>query len=153
VRHTRSGWLAASALLAAGLASVLIVPPAPGAIRLPKLLVPEDGGNAWQVRPAHVVYTGDGSGRLGGFDGTGLVHPGHLTWESWKPARAEGSGAVWIDDRGKVAAYRVRVTAFRPLNGHFTRLTLRYSVRGKRYVDRRGIWRTGSYWSYYTLGY
>jgi hypothetical protein len=36
-----------------------------------------DGPNGrltWQVRPASIAYTGDGSGILGGFDGTGIDH-------------------------------------------------------------------------------
>jgi hypothetical protein len=105
----------------------------------------------WEVRPAQILYTGDGTGRLGGFDGTGLVHPGHLKWASWTQTQAKGSGAVWLDDFGKVTAHRVTVRAFRPVKERFTRLTLRYSYHGKLIVDRRGIWRTGSLWSYYII--
>lgn len=130
---------------------------------LPKLLgdAPH-GALTWQVRPAHIVYTGDGSGVLGGFDGTGARHalrPGRLIWSSWTETLARGSGAVWLDDcvpdcaRGKFAAHAVKVVAFRPISGHFTRLTLTYAYKGKRDVDRRGIIRNGGSWMYYIVGY
>ena len=126
---------------------------------LPKLLA--DGPHftlTWQVRPAHIVYTGDGSGVLGGFDGTGTAHPGHLVWASWTPTVARGSGAIWIDNctpdcaAGKFAPYAVAIVAFRPVKGHFTRLTLTYKYRGKRQVDKRSIvFHTGS-WMYDIVG-
>lgn len=129
--------------------------------RLPKLL-----GDAshyrltWQVRPASILYTGDGSGVLGGFDGSGArhaAHPGDLTWASWTTERATGSGAVWLDDctpscaEGTFTAHAVKVRAFRPVRGHFTRLTLRYRYHGKLYVDTRGIRRSGGSWMYYIV--
>jgi hypothetical protein len=74
----------------------------------------------WQIRPAHIVYTGYGSGRLGGFDGMGPAHPGHLRWASWTRTQATGSGAVWLNSctpncaEGKFIPYAVEVRAFRP---------------------------------------
>jgi hypothetical protein len=152
-RWTTARWLPAVAL-ASFLPCFLLAAIALGATRLPRLLA-NDGGHIWQVRPAQILYTGDGSGRLGGFDGTGLVHPGHVKWASWTQTEAVGSGAVWIDDLGTVTAHRAEVTAFRRVEGRFTRLTLRYSYHGKLYVDRRGIRRTGgtgTSWGYYILG-
>ena len=150
-------WLPASAL-AACLSCVLLVPLALGSTRLPRLLADGPHGRlTWQVRPAHILYTGDGSGVLGGLDGTGAAHPGHIKWASWTRTGATGSGMVWIDDctpdcaDGTFTAHRVKVKAFRPVRGHFTRLTLGYTYRGKRYIDRRGIWHTGSVWSYYIV--
>ena len=113
----------------------------------------------WQVRPASILYTGDGSGILGGFDGTGIGHPGHLRWLSWTTERAVGSGAVWIDNcnpdcaSGTFTAHAVKVTASRPVRGHFTRLTLRYSYRHRARADRRAIGRIGGAWSYYIAGH
>jgi hypothetical protein len=110
------------------------------------------------VRPAEIAYTGDGTGVLGGFDGTGVAHPGHLRWSSWTAKQATGSGAVWLDSctpscaGGTFTAHKVRARAFRPVKGRFTRLTLRYRYHGKRIVDRRGIERIGSSWSYYIVG-
>lgn len=129
---------------------------------LPTLLADGPHGRLiWQVRPASVAFTGDGSGILGGFDGSGAhhaSHPGHLTWTSWTPKEAIGSGAVWADNctpdcaEGKFAPYAAKVRAFRPVKGRFTRLTIRSRYHGKLYIDRRGIERTGSFWSYYIVG-
>jgi hypothetical protein len=145
----------------AGLTGVLLltllVPSAYGSNQQPKLL-----GDAshfhltWQVRPASILYTGDGSGILGGFDGTGASHPGHLEWQSWAATRATGSGAVWIDDcrpncaNGTFEPHTVKVLAFRPVRGHFTRLTLTY--HGPSRAKRWGIKRIGGSWSYYIIG-
>ena len=149
---SRKRWLAASALAACVSWSVL-VPVAPGAARLPTLLADGPRGRAytWQVRPAQITYTGDGSGILGGSGGTSAAHPGRLKWTGWTRTGATGSGTVWIDDckpdcaDGTFNGHRVKVNAFRPVKGHFTRLTLRYTYRGKRSIDRRGIWQTGGY--------
>ena len=145
----------------AGLTAVLLlalaVPAASASTRLPTLL-----GDAahfhltWQVRPASILYTGDGSGILGGFDGTGAAQPGHLKWQSWTTTRAEGSGAVWIDNckpscaNGTFKPHAVKVVAFRPEDGHFMRLTLTY--HGPSRAKDWGIRRIGGSWSYYLVG-
>ena len=151
-------WLSAFAL-ASLLGCVLLVPLPLAATPLPTLLANGPHGlYTWQVRPGHIVYTGDGSGVLGGFGGTGAGHPGRLQWTSWTRTQASGSGAVWLDDctpdcaEGTFAPHKVEVKAFRPVNNHFTRLTLRYSLHGKHYIDRRGIRRIGGSWSYYIVG-
>ena len=136
----------------------LAVPAASASAPLPTLL----GDTAhfhltWQVRPASILYTGDGSGILGGFDGTGAKHPGHLKWQSWSADRAEGSGAVWLDEckpscaNGTFKAQAVRVVAFRPEAGHFTRLTLMYHAPSG--TKRWGIHRNGGSWMYYIVGH
>jgi hypothetical protein len=158
-------WLLGFAL-AVCISGAVFVPRTPGSVELPRLLGDgPDGRLTWQVRPASIAYTGDGSGILGGFDGTGArhaSHPGHLTWQTWTRKQATGSGAVWADDctpdcaEGKFTAHAVRVRAFRPVRGHFTRLTLRYRYHGKRYIDRRGIERHGGkkgFWAYYIVGH
>lgn len=136
-----------------------LAPVSAGSTRGPTLLA--DGPHwrlTWQVRPANIVYTGDGSGVLGGFDGNGPAHPGDLTWNSWTPKKATASGAVWLDDcapscaAGSFTPRSVKVTAFRPVGGHFTRLTMRFSYHDKLYIDRRGIRHTDGSWSYYLVG-
>ncbi len=116
----------------------------------------------WQSRPTQIVYTGDGSGVLGGSDGTSAAHPGHLRWATWTPKQATGSGAVWIDNcspdcaQGTFTSHKVKVQAFRPVKGHFTRLTLRYSYHGRPVIDRRGIERHGGkkgFWAYYIVSH
>lgn len=121
---------------------------------MPSLLVNSGprGLYRWQVRPAAawILYTSDGSGRIGGTGGTDVAHPGHLTWETWTKTQATGSGVVWMDDnfQRSIKTLPVTVRAFRPVNGHFTRLTLRYKDGGKHYVDTRAIGRAGGVWSY-----
>ena len=145
------------AALTAVLLLALVVPVASASTRLPTLL-----GDAphfhltWQVKPASILYTGDGSGILGGFDGTGAVHPGRLMWQTWTATRATGSGADWIDDcrpncaNGTFKAHAVKVVAFRPEGGHFTRLTL--SFHGAHGAKKWGIRRNGGSWMYYIVG-
>lgn len=151
-------YLHLSAAMCGALMLVAFTACAAASTGLPRLLA--DGPHwryRWEIRPAHIVYTGDGSGVLGGFDGTNAAHPGHLTWTSWTQQRAQATGAVWIDDcspdcaNGTFTAHAVRVVAFRPLNGRFTRVTLTYRYHGKRDVDRRGISREGGSWSYYIV--
>ena len=132
-----------------------------GAAFRPTLLADAPHGfYSWQIRPAHIVYTGDGSGVLGGFDGSGArhaLHPGHLTWTSWTEEHAAATGAVWLDDcipdcaRSTFTARAVRVVAFRPVKGHFTRMTLTYTDHGRRHIDKRGIERRGGYWQYFIV--
>jgi hypothetical protein len=94
------------------------------------------------VRPAQIVYTGDGSGILGGFDGGKGKGFGHLTWTRWTTGSAFGHGADWIDDcrpdcaGGTYTAHAATLNAFRPRGGRFTRLTISTSYRGKSIISR-----------------
>jgi hypothetical protein len=132
------------------LAAVLVVSAgsARGATQSPRLLASAPHGvYTWQIRPAQIVYTGDGSGLLR-----------RLHWTTWTATEAKGSGVVSIDDctpdcaRGRFTAHAVKLVAFRPVRGHFTRLTLAYTYQGKREVDKRGIARVGGNWQYYIVG-
>jgi hypothetical protein len=126
----------------------------PATSQLPSLLVNAGARSLyrWQVRPADawILFTGDGSGRLGGAGGRGVGHPGHVTWTRWTRTQAIGSGVIWATDNFKrtVTRYRATVRAFRPINGHFTRLTLRYRDNGTHYTDTRRIGRSGGWWHY-----
>jgi hypothetical protein len=94
------------------------------------------------VRPAQIIYTGDGSGILGGFDGGRGKGFGHLRWTKWTTGSAFGHGADWMDDcrpdcaDGTFTAHAATVNAFRPRGGRFTRLTVKSSYRGKPLVNR-----------------
>jgi hypothetical protein len=130
-------------------------PASASAARLPTLLTQIGHGSTFAVRPAQVIYTGDGSGILGGFSGNGpLRRFGRLNWSLWSHRRAAGSGAVWLDDctpncaQGTFHPYAVRVSAFDPQAGHFTHLTLRYTYEGKEIIDRRRIMKFGSNYTY-----
>ena len=142
----------------AAFSCAVFVRSAAGSTRQPRLLGDASHWRlSWQVRPASILYTGDSSGILGGFDGTGIAHPGHLAWKTWTQQRATGSGANWIDDchngchNGNFRAHAVSVVAFRPMRGHFTRLTLRFRFDGKRQVELWGIRRVGGDWGYYIV--
>jgi hypothetical protein len=127
---------------------------------LPGLLTQIGRGSSFAVRPAQVIYTGDGSGVLGGFTGKGpLRHFGQLRWSSWTNSQARGSGAVWLDDctpncaQGTFHPYAVQIRAFGAHSGHFTRLTLHYTYKGKHVVDQRGVAKYGAYYGYYIVSY
>jgi hypothetical protein len=128
-------------------AVLLALPSAGQAAQLPGLLTGQNARHPFQVRPAVVGYTGDGTGFLGGFDGTGRGSDqfGHLTWLSWTTTIATGSGAVWVNScepncaQGSFSPIAAKVRAFAPRRGHFTRLTLRYEDEGKAIVDERGV--------------
>lgn len=124
------------------LGSLLLTPQAASA-RLPAVLTqlkPE-----FQVQPAVISYTGDGTGLVGGRDGKSVRHPGHLHWTTYNRRHGVGHGLLWLDDctpscaDGRFHSTRVAVYVFSPRHGRFRRLTLRYTYHGKRYVDRRGI--------------
>ncbi len=101
------------------------------------------------VRPAQIIYTGDGSGVLGGFDGGRGKGFGHLSWTRWTTGSAYGHGADWIDDcrpdcaDGTFTAHKATVNAFRPRGGRFTRLTILSSDRGKPLVSQMRLVQTG----------
>jgi hypothetical protein len=126
--------------------AILALPAVSSAARLPGLLTGMGGRHPFDVRPAVVNYTGDASGFLGGFDGGKASDRfGHMIWSSWTGTVAVGSGAVWLDTcepdcaQGVFVPYAVRVRAFAPRDGHFTRLTLRFDAGGDAIIDERGI--------------
>jgi hypothetical protein len=100
-------------------------PPLPG-------LLTQHGTHQFAVRPAFVIFTGDASVVIGGFDGTGSrTSFGHIRWTSWTTQQAVGSGAAWdkcVDYGGCAKPYAlsgravVPVHASDPVSGHFTRV-------------------------------
>jgi hypothetical protein len=131
----------------AAVSAVGAVPGVAGAsAALPGLPTTLSSSPGYVVRPAEIDYTGDGSGILGGFDGTGRRgHFGHLHWRFWGTTHAAGSGAVWLDDclpdcaAGVFHPYAVTLRASAPRGGHFALLTLRYRYHGRDVVDRRAV--------------
>ena len=129
--------------------------PVADAATVPTVLTQIGRGSTFAVRPAQIIYTGDGSGILGGFAAGGPNrHFGRLTWTRWTRHEAAAHGAVWLDDcepncaEGTFHPYAVTVRALDPRRGHFTVLTLRYTFAGKRVVDRRTLLRHGASYSY-----
>jgi hypothetical protein len=142
----RRGLIALLALAATALA----VTPALAASALPTLLGNRvKGPDKLLIRPAQIVYTGDGSGILGGFDGSRGRGFGHISWTHWSRGSAFGHGADWIDDcrpdcaDGTYTAHSATANAFRPRSGHFTRLTIKSSYRGRPLVTRLELVRSG----------
>jgi hypothetical protein len=137
------------------LAALALAAPAPAA-GLPKVLTQREP--LFQVRPAVISYTGDGTGLVGGTDGTSVRRPGHLRWMVYDARQGIGHGLLWLDDcspdcaSGTFHSTPVTVHVFMPVHGMFERLTLTYAYRGKRYVDRRGIRRIAASWQYYIIG-
>ncbi len=126
---------------------------------LPGVLTQIGHGPPFAVRPAQIIYTGDGSGILGGFTGKGpLRHFGRLHWASWTGSQARGSGAVWLDDctpncaQGTFHSSPVQIRAFAEQSGHFTRLTLRYTHNGKHVHDQLDVAKFGGDYGYYIIG-
>ena len=132
------------------------------AARLPSVLT--QGRPAFEVRPASISYTGDGTGIVGGSDGRDARHPGHLRWVTYDERQGVGHGVVWLDDcdpscaEGTFASTPVAVHVFSPGAGRFRRLTLTYTYRGQRYVDRRMVRHFAAggglpgYWAYAIVG-
>ncbi len=142
-------------LLGARVIVSLSTPSPASAQALPGALTQIGHGPTFAVRPAQMVYTGDGSGILGGFNGKGPYRRfGRLRWSIWNQRQAIGSGAVWLDDcepdcaTGTFHPYAVKVHVFDPEHGHFTRLTLRYHYEGHEVIDRRSVRKYGSSYGY-----
>jgi hypothetical protein len=100
------------------------------------------------VRPHTISYTGDGTGIIGRLPSDLRAvgkRPGFLHWTLWTRTRAVGVGTLWAksclpDCAGSPFSRQpVRVTAGRVRHGHFTRLTLYYTYRGKTVIDRRCV--------------
>lgn len=126
-------------------AAVLAFPAASWASHLPGVLTVRSTGDKFEVRPAVIGYTGDGTGYVGGFGGQGRNHFGHMKWLTYTTQVATGSGALWGDNcepdcaRGTFSPVPVKVRAFAPRCGHFTRLTLRYERESEKFTDERGV--------------
>jgi hypothetical protein len=146
-------------MIAFSLALVLAVPGV-AAARLPAVLT--EHNPAFQVRPATIDYTGDGSAVVGGLNGSGPRHLGRLKWTTYNERQGSATGLLWINNcmpdcaDGRFSSVRVSVKVFSPHSGHFRRLTLTYTYRGHHYVDRREIhlYRTpgARIWGYQLIG-
>ena len=155
IRALRATLVVSAALLTAGGSAA-------AATGLPKVLTQDTP--AFQIRPAVISYTGDGTGYVGGPDGTSVHRLGHLRWTTYNRREGDATGLVWLDNctpdcaRGMFTASKVRVRVSSPNHGHFRLLTLTYRYQGRRYVDRRvaQFYPGGSglpgYWNYAICG-
>lgn len=134
--------------------------PSLASARLPGVLT-QEAHHPFAVRPASIGYTGDGTGILGGQDGSSARRPGHLHWKIYTNRQGLAFGVNWLNDcepdcaEGEFHPVPVTVHVFAPRNGHFTRLTLQFTYNGESVTDRRGIRHFGSggfsYWAYYII--
>ena len=130
--------------LTLALLAFALIAPASALAKPPKVLT-QRPHHLFQIRPAWISYTGDGTGFLGGADGSGAADPGHLRWRHYGQREAGARGVVWLNEctptcaDGNFVSRPVRVHLFRPRDGRFTRMTLRYRYRSRRYVDQRGL--------------
>jgi hypothetical protein len=129
--------LLAATIIAAGASPV-------AAAALPTVLT-QHAQQPFATRPASISYTGDGTGIIGGTDGTSVRHPGHLRWTRYTQRQGTARGVVWLNDcdpscaGGQFSALPVTVHVFAPAHGRFTRLTLQFTDHGKHVTDRRRI--------------
>jgi hypothetical protein len=137
------------AILFASLAfAAMLMLPAASSAKLPGLLTLL-GSNQFAVRPSVIGYTGDGTGYIGGSEGRGRINGknefGHIAWLTWTNQAATGTGALWIDTgvpndaEGTFSSVPVKLRAFAPRDGHFTRLTSRYTESGENIILERGV--------------
>jgi hypothetical protein len=145
-----------------GLGLVVATPGVSAAAGLPAVLT--QGRPAFEIKPATISYTGDGTGLVGGADGRSVRHPGHLEWSTYTRRQGIAHGVVWLDDcdpdcaEGTFTSTPVSVHVFSPAHGRFGRMTLTYTYQGKRYVDRRAIRHYpggagfSGYWAYAIVG-
>jgi hypothetical protein len=162
--HRRLGIAVAVVAVVAALGTTLAVRQralpkalAPARTQLPSLFTSAGlaSGHSWQVRPTWILITGDGSGKLGALGGT-RAHRSRVTWSRWTRTQALGSGTVFTTDKlpsigmsvFRPTIAKAAVRAFRPVDGHFTRLTLRYADHGRQYSSTFRIRREGKYWQY-----
>jgi hypothetical protein len=130
--------------------------PAAARSALPRIPGNAPGGPVkLEVKPAQIIYTLDGTGILGGFDGRGRAGGfGHLHWSAWTHQSATGRGADWIDNckpncaSGRYSPSAATVTAFRPRGGHFTRMTLRVHQGRDTFVSHIEIVLSGGRYIY-----
>jgi hypothetical protein len=109
------------------------------------------------VRPHTIWYTGDGTGVLGRLNHAAPAvgkKPGFLHWTTWTRRRAYAVGTDWAKNCVPNCAYsrfyrnRVTVTLTDPRNGHFVKMTLQDTIRGKR---RTSTWCNYTGYTYWTL--
>jgi hypothetical protein len=152
----------AIAVGAVGIGLVAAIPSALAAHRahpLPKMATaaPFHVAPNFAVRPHTVWYTGDDTGILGrlpkGAPAVGK-RPGFLHWKTWTRERAFAVGTDWAKNCVPNCAFSrfyrnsVTVTLTQPRHGHFVKMTLRDTIRGKQVTS---TWCNYPGYTYWTL--
>jgi hypothetical protein len=141
---------AAAIAFAGAFAGVFALSSASASAHLPVLLT-QDANVPFQVRPAIVAYTGDGTGYLGGARSSPHhTDRGRIHWLTWNRRRGFGRATVWINNcrpncaRGQFSPHRGAVRVRRVRHGAFTRLTIHFRYRGRWRYDHRLLVKAGS---------
>jgi hypothetical protein len=117
--------------------------------KLPSQVGPASQGDL-KVKPASIVYTGDGSGFFAGARKT-KHRDKPLKWSSWTASGGQGSGFNWVNNcnpncaGGTFRAFAVKLDAYRPrrLGGHrvFTRMKVTYTDQKPSHNNRTQVWK------------
>ena len=99
--------------------------------------VTSEGTAPPKVKPAQIVYTGDGSGLFAGAQRVSKKNLGSIQWTKWNKKKALGSGANWLNDckpncaKGTYHGYAVTLKLTRPRHKSgffvFTRMLVTYT--------------------------
>jgi hypothetical protein len=103
-----------------------------------------------EIRPANIVYTGDGSGFFAGAPKANhRAKP--LNWSGWTATGGQGSGFNWLNNctpncaGGTFHRFAVKLDAYRPrrLGGHliFTRMKVTYTGKMPKRNSRTQVWK------------
>jgi len=114
---------------------------------MPRLLSSLATSGPYAVRPRTISLSANGSGFV-----AGPHENGKINWTSWTQTQATGTGDEWLDNcrpdcaTGRYSAYPVKLHAYRPRDGRFTRLTItrrydgKWSARTYKLVEHAGNW-------------
>jgi hypothetical protein len=120
-------------------AALAVLVSAAAAHARPKL---HDGASGFELRPATILVSGDGSGWLGGAGYGDAGDYGRIRWTKFRRSGARGNGRVFINDcdpdcaGGTFSSWKAVIRARRVRKGHYTRLSARYRRDGERVTDR-----------------
>jgi hypothetical protein len=140
-----------SVLVAAG--ALVSVPAALGSgsalPKLPSQIGPSSTGDL-EVKPASIVYTGDGSAFFAG-PKKSSHRDKPLNWSSWTATGGQGSGFNWLNNctpncaAGTFHAFPVKLDAYRPkrAGGHliFTRMKVTYTGKMPKHSASTQVWK------------
>ena len=107
-------------------------------------------GDAFAIRPATVVPSGDGAFLMGKLYSTGRGRP--IRWQYWGSSKAHGTGLVWIDNgipneaQGTFYGYPGTISADRVRSARFTRMTIRWRKAGGSHSLTLKLKRVASHW-------
>lgn len=116
------------------------ITPVSSSLALPTLLKSPSRSN-FRLKPSEIVL-GAGSGAISG-RGKHRSRKSKIKWLTWTETAATARARIWFTDcrpscgQGMYGGYDATIRAFRPIDGHFTRLRITYS--GK--TPRRAFWR------------